>query len=66
MCDQPDVEPDDNQKLILGNLLRLVLLKIKKTLKFSQLLMLPIKMLKLELKLHMVAKIMNLLYHEVV
>ena len=54
------------QKLILRNLLPLVLLKINKTLKFSQLLMLPMKILRLELKLHIVAKIMNLLYQEVV
>ena len=46
--------------------MRLLLLKMNKTLKISQLLMLPMKILKLELRLHMVAKITNLLYQEVV
>ena len=54
------------QKLILRIILRLVLLKINKILKFSQLLMLPMKNLKLDLKLHTVVEIMNLLYQEVV
>ena len=54
------------QKLILRNLLQLVFLRIKKTLKLSQLLILSMKILKLELKLPMVLKIMNLLYQEVV
>ena len=54
------------QKLILIILLRLVLLKIKKTFKFSQLLMMPMKILKLDMKLHMVAEIMNLQNQEVV
>ena len=43
-----------------------MLLKIDKSLKFAQLQMLPMKILKLGLKLHTVAKIMNLLYPEVV
>ena len=54
------------QKLILKIILHLVLLKIKKTLQFSQLLMQPMKILKSELKIHTVAEIMNLLYQEVV
>ena len=54
------------QKIILRILLRLVLLKINKTLIFDQLLLLPMKNLKLELKLHMVALKINLLYQEVV
>ena len=66
MCDPPDVEPDNIRRLILIILLRLVMFNIKKTLKFSQLLMLPMKILKLELKLYMVAVIINLLYQDVV
>ena len=54
------------QKLILRIILRLVFLKIKRIFKFDQLLILPMKFLKLELKLHMVVEIMNLLYKEVV
>ena len=54
------------QELTLRILLRWVLLKMNKTLKFSLLLMLTMEILKLELKLHMMAKIMNLLYQEVV
>ena len=54
------------QKLILRIILPLVLLKIKKILKFPQLLMLPMKFLKLELKLHMVAELLNFRYPEVV
>ena len=54
------------KNIIIRTILKLVLLTIKKTLKFSQLLMLPMKTLKLKLKLHMVAKIMNLIYQEVV
>ena len=53
------------KKLILRVLLQFMLLKIKKTLKFAQLLMLPMEFLKLELKRHMVAEMMNLLYKEV-
>ena len=47
------------QKLILRIILQLVLLKIKKILKFAQLLMLPMKVFKLELKVQMVVEIMN-------
>ena len=54
------------QKQIIRIILQLVLLKIKKTFKFAQLLMMPMKILKLELKLHMVDEILNLLYQEVV
>ena len=54
------------QKIIRRILLRLLLLKINKTLKISQLLMLPMKILKLETKQHTVTKITNLLYQEVV
>ena len=54
------------KKLILRIILRLVLLKINITLKFAQLIMMPMKILKLELKLYMVDKIMNLLYKELV
>ena len=53
-------------ELILRIILRLVLLKINKALKFAQLLMLPMKILKLDLKLHTVDKIINLIYQEVV
>ena len=42
------------QKLILRIILRLVLFVINKTLEFAQLLMVPMKILKLELKLHTV------------
>ena len=49
-------------KGILRILLQLVLSKIKKTLKFPQLIIMPMKIMKLELKLHMMAEIMNLLY----
>ena len=44
------------QKLILRIIFRLVLFKIKKTLKFSQLQMPPMKISRLELKLHTVVK----------
>ena len=54
------------QKLIIRIHLRWMVLKINKTLNFSQLLMLLMKSLKLDLKLYMVAKILNLLYQEVV
>ena len=47
------------QKLILRIILQLVLLKINKILKFAQLLMLPMKVFKLELKVQMVVEIMN-------
>ena len=54
------------QKLILIIILRLVLLNIKKTLKFYQLPMLLMKILNLYLKLHTVSKTMNLIYQGVV
>ena len=66
MCGPPDVEPVDISEGNSQNYLTLVLLKIKKTLKFAQLLMLLMIILKLELKLQMVVKIVKLLYQEVV
>ena len=54
------------QKIIFRILLWLVLLRIKKSFKSAQLHMRPMKILKLELKLHMVAKITNSLNQEVV
>ena len=66
MCDPPGVEPDDISEANSQIFLRLLLLKINKTLEYTQLLMLPMKSLKLELKLNMVYERMNLLYQEVV
>ena len=54
------------QNLIIRIILLLVLLKINKTLEFSQLLMPPMEISKLEVKLHTLAKTMSLLYQEVV
>ena len=54
------------QKIIIRILLLLMLLKIKKILKFSLILMPPMRSSKLEMKLHMVAKTTSLLYQEVI
>ena len=66
MCDPPDFDFEGILEANSRIFLRLVLLKIKKKLKFAQILMLPMKNLKLDLKLHMADRIMNLLYQGVV
>ena len=67
MCDPPGVEPDDISEANSHHSFAIcVVLKINKTLKISQLIILSMKILKLDLKLHTVAKIMNLLYQEAV
>ena len=66
MCDPPDIQLDNISEANSQIFLRFVLLKIKKTLKFAKLQMLVMQVVKLDLKLHMMDKIMNLLYQEVV
>ena len=54
------------QNLIIIIILRLVLLKMNNALKFTQVLMSPMNISRLELKMHTVVKLMGLLYQEVV
>ena len=61
-----DVEPYDKSEDNSHNYLQLVLLKIEKTMKFAELLMLPMNILKMELDLHMETERMNLPYQEAV
>ena len=59
MCDPPDVEPDDISEANYQNSFAIDVVEDKEKIKFSQLPMLAMKILKLDLKLHMVDEIMN-------
>ena len=66
MCEPPDVEPDYLSEANSQNSFAIDVVEGKKTLRFAQLIMLPMEIFKLELKLNMVSEIMNLQYEEVV
>ena len=66
MCDPPDAEPDDISEANSQNYFAIGVVEDKENIEISQLLMLTMKILNLELKLHTVVKIINLLYEEVV
>ena len=66
MRDPPTVKPDDISEANYHNYFVIGVVEDKENIEFSQLLMLPMKILKLELKLHTVAEIMSLVYQAVV
>ena len=66
MCNPPDLEPDDISEANSQNYFAIGVVEDKENIEISQLLMLTMKILNLELKLHTVVKIINLLYEEVV
>ena len=61
MCDPPDVEPDDVSEANPHNSFAIGAVEEKYNIEISQFLMLPVKILKLDLKLHMGEEIIDLL-----
>ena len=59
MCDTPNVKPDDISESNYQNSFAIDVVEDKEKIKMFQLPMLPMKILKLEMKLHMVDKRMN-------
>ena len=66
MCDPPDVEPDDISEANSQNYFAIGVVEDEEDIENPQLLTPTMKFLNLELKLHMMDEIMNLLYQKVI